>query len=132
MASATGVLRRVPFSQHALSKHSSNLSNQPDVATACSIQVNVKRSRSIGAGLASIKQGRLGQSWGTGQASVRESWRSGRKGRITCAVSTTPERTVPELNDGIAGFYDESSGVWEEIWGEHMHHGYYPEGEKVI
>ncbi|KAL3698310.1 hypothetical protein R1sor_012386 [Riccia sorocarpa] len=35
------------------------------------------------------------------------------------------QRTVPELNDGIANFYNESSGVWEEIWGEHMHHGYY-------
>ena len=30
------------------------------------------------------------------------------------------------LNAGIAGFYDQSSGVWEDIWGEHMHHGYYP------
>jgi tocopherol O-methyltransferase len=25
----------------------------------------------------------------------------------------------------IREFYDASSGVWEEIWGEHMHHGYY-------
>jgi hypothetical protein len=30
------------------------------------------------------------------------------------------------LNEGIAAFYDESSGLWERIWGEHMHHGYYP------
>lgn len=35
------------------------------------------------------------------------------------------QRTQPELYDGIANFYDESSGVWEEVWGEHMHHGYY-------
>lgn len=35
------------------------------------------------------------------------------------------QRTEPELYDGIANFYDESSGVWEEVWGEHMHHGYY-------
>ena len=28
-----------------------------------------------------------------------------------------------ELKDGIAQFYDESSAIWEEIWGEHMHHG---------
>lgn len=34
-------------------------------------------------------------------------------------------RTNPELYDGIANFYDESSGVWEDIWGEHMHHGFY-------
>jgi tocopherol O-methyltransferase len=33
-----------------------------------------------------------------------------------------------ELNDGIANFYDESSGLWESMWGEHMHHGYYEKG----
>lgn len=27
------------------------------------------------------------------------------------------------LNEGIAKFYDESSGLWESMWGEHMHHG---------
>ncbi|KAJ1636929.1 hypothetical protein T492DRAFT_860821 [Pavlovales sp. CCMP2436] len=31
-----------------------------------------------------------------------------------------------DLKSGIAGFYDASSGLWEGIWGEHMHHGYYP------
>lgn len=25
----------------------------------------------------------------------------------------------------IQQFYDSSSGLWERIWGEHMHHGYY-------
>jgi tocopherol O-methyltransferase len=25
----------------------------------------------------------------------------------------------------IQTFYDEASGLWEQIWGEHMHHGYY-------
>lgn len=35
------------------------------------------------------------------------------------------QRSVPELNDGIAKFYDSSSKVWEDMWGEHMHHGYY-------
>jgi tocopherol O-methyltransferase len=29
------------------------------------------------------------------------------------------------LNDRIAQFYDASSGLWEDVWGEHMHHGYY-------
>ncbi|KAK4572109.1 hypothetical protein RGQ29_030507 [Quercus rubra] len=29
------------------------------------------------------------------------------------------------LKKGIAEFYDESSGVWEDIWGDHMHHGFY-------
>jgi hypothetical protein len=33
--------------------------------------------------------------------------------------------TQSTLNDGIATFYDESSGLWESMWGEHMHHGYY-------
>jgi len=35
------------------------------------------------------------------------------------------ERTRDQLKKGIAGFYDASSGVWERVWGEHMHHGYY-------
>eukprot|EP00596_Hydrurales_sp_CCMP1899_P010675 CAMPEP_0119033482 /NCGR_PEP_ID=MMETSP1177-20130426/523_1 /TAXON_ID=2985 /ORGANISM="Ochromonas sp, Strain CCMP1899" /LENGTH=329 /DNA_ID=CAMNT_0006990255 /DNA_START=180 /DNA_END=1169 /DNA_ORIENTATION=+ len=35
-------------------------------------------------------------------------------------------RTDKELKDGIANFYDESSQVWLDVWGEHMHHGYYP------
>jgi tocopherol O-methyltransferase len=25
----------------------------------------------------------------------------------------------------IQQFYDASSGLWEQVWGEHMHHGYY-------
>ena len=25
----------------------------------------------------------------------------------------------------IQEFYDASSSLWEQIWGEHMHHGYY-------
>jgi tocopherol O-methyltransferase len=33
-----------------------------------------------------------------------------------------------ELKAGIANFYDESSGLWESMWGDHMHHGYYPKG----
>ncbi|MDJ0744347.1 MAG: methyltransferase domain-containing protein [Xenococcaceae cyanobacterium MO_167.B27] len=30
-----------------------------------------------------------------------------------------------ELYQQISKFYDASSGLWEKIWGEHMHHGYY-------
>jgi tocopherol O-methyltransferase len=34
------------------------------------------------------------------------------------------------LQDQIKEFYDASSGLWEQIWGEHMHHGYYgPNGD---
>ncbi len=29
------------------------------------------------------------------------------------------------LQDKIKNFYDASSGLWEQVWGEHMHHGYY-------
>ena len=29
------------------------------------------------------------------------------------------------LQEGIADFYDASTGVWVEIWGDHLHHGYY-------
>lgn len=29
------------------------------------------------------------------------------------------------LNQRIQQFYDASSGLWESVWGEHMHHGYY-------
>ncbi|MBU6228189.1 MAG: methyltransferase domain-containing protein [Cyanobacteria bacterium REEB459] len=33
------------------------------------------------------------------------------------------------LAQQIQAFYDASSGLWEQIWGEHMHHGYYgPQG----
>uniref|UniRef100_A0A2N9HXK5 Methyltransferase type 11 domain-containing protein n=1 Tax=Fagus sylvatica TaxID=28930 RepID=A0A2N9HXK5_FAGSY len=35
------------------------------------------------------------------------------------------------LKKGIAEFYDESSGVWEDIWGDHMHHGFYDPDSKV-
>lgn len=34
-------------------------------------------------------------------------------------------RTDAELKLGIAAFYDKSSKLWENVWGEHMHHGYY-------
>jgi len=38
---------------------------------------------------------------------------------------TSKERTREQLKIGIAGFYDRSSKLWEDVWGEHMHHGYY-------
>ncbi|MFM6631650.1 MAG: methyltransferase domain-containing protein [Microcystis panniformis] len=36
-----------------------------------------------------------------------------------------------ELYQRIADFYDSSSGLWERIWSEHMHHGYYGRGGKI-
>lgn len=38
---------------------------------------------------------------------------------------TSKERSREDLKIGIAGFYDRSSQLWEDVWGEHMHHGYY-------
>ncbi|MER3475623.1 MAG: SAM-dependent methyltransferase, partial [Leptolyngbya sp. ERB_1_2] len=29
------------------------------------------------------------------------------------------------LSEQIQQFYDSSSRLWEQTWGEHMHHGYY-------
>ena len=48
----------------------------------------------------------------------------------TMAAPPAELRTKEELRSGIAGFYDKSSGIWERVWGEHMHHGYYPGGAK--
>ena len=42
---------------------------------------------------------------------------------------TAVQRTDPELKSGIAKFYDESSQIWLDVWGEHMHHGYYPDSK---
>ncbi|XP_058181637.1 gamma-tocopherol methyltransferase, chloroplastic-like [Rhododendron vialii] len=50
------------------------------------------------------------------------------KSSATAATTTTAAATTEEvekLQKGIAELYDESSGVWEEIWGDHMHHGFY-------
>jgi tocopherol O-methyltransferase len=33
--------------------------------------------------------------------------------------------SAKSLSQEIQAFYDASSGLWEQIWGEHMHHGYY-------
>lgn len=46
--------------------------------------------------------------------------------RMTMPVTAAATRSVHgELQKGIAELYDESSGMWEDIWGDHMHHGYY-------
>lgn len=33
------------------------------------------------------------------------------------------------LNQRIGKFYDQSTPLWLDVWGEHMHHGYYPDGK---
>ncbi|KAF7131834.1 hypothetical protein RHSIM_Rhsim09G0214000 [Rhododendron simsii] len=45
--------------------------------------------------------------------------------RSTAAGYTSNTEEVEKLQKGIAELYDESSRVWEEIWGDHMHHGFY-------
>jgi len=42
---------------------------------------------------------------------------------VLCKAGT--EASFGDLRSGIAEFYDESSGVWEDMWGDHMHHGFY-------
>lgn len=47
------------------------------------------------------------------------------------AASSTTTPDARSLRDGIADFYDESSVVWEDMWGDHMHHGFYDPGSSV-
>lgn len=49
------------------------------------------------------------------------------------AVSTPAKayRSRADLTRGIARFYDASSKLWESVWGEHMHHGYYDSAAKA-
>ncbi|CAK7333721.1 unnamed protein product [Dovyalis caffra] len=41
-----------------------------------------------------------------------------------CAAATTDGTDTREVNQGIAQLYDKSTGVWEDIWGDHMHYGF--------
>ncbi|KAJ0078984.1 hypothetical protein Patl1_23696 [Pistacia atlantica] len=45
--------------------------------------------------------------------------------RLLTRVTATTTSDARELQQGIAEFYDESSKLWEDIWGHHMHHGFY-------
>ena len=42
------------------------------------------------------------------------------------------DRSDADLKDGIAFFYDRSSKLWEDVWGEHMHHGYYVPEDRTV
>jgi tocopherol O-methyltransferase len=46
-------------------------------------------------------------------------------------IDTQSNTDVEKLNKGIAELYDESSGIWEDIWGDHMHHGFYDSGSDL-
>ncbi|XP_072956286.1 probable tocopherol O-methyltransferase, chloroplastic isoform X2 [Typha angustifolia] len=47
------------------------------------------------------------------------------------AAANQNGRGAEELRKGIAELYDESSEAWEQLWGEHMHHGFYDPGVDV-
>lgn len=55
------------------------------------------------------------------------------KAMATAAAATEvgEVRTREELRKGIAELYDESSGIWEDIWGDHMHHGFYDPSQEA-
>lgn len=46
-------------------------------------------------------------------------------------VDLETRTNVEKLKRGIAEFYDQSSGIWEDIWGDHMHHGFYDPNSTV-
>ena len=78
-------------------------------------------------------RGRRGRAPGGPRAGVRGrlgvGGPAGRRARGGGLQAGAGGRPVAELNAGIASFYDQSSGLWEDMWGEHMHHGYYPQGK---
>lgn len=63
------------------------------------------------------------------QQSQSQSWSRSRssKGRLPRPQARAMAASAEELSlrQGIADFYDESSLVWENVWGDHMHHGFY-------
>jgi len=73
------------------------------------------RSQSLHSPTTSFAAIRVGRgSWTPIRASTRED------------VGLAPQRKEDkQLQKGIAEFYDESSSLWENIWGDHMHHGFY-------
>jgi tocopherol O-methyltransferase len=71
---------------------------------------------------------RTGACPSTGTATTRTALPMASVGRLARRVVdsiTNKERSREDLKIGIAGFYDRSSQLWENVWGEHMHHGYY-------
>ncbi|KAJ9179790.1 hypothetical protein P3X46_008112 [Hevea brasiliensis] len=52
---------------------------------------------------------------------------------VKASISTVmdADAQVTLLKKGIAELYDESSGIWEALWGDHMHHGFYDTDVKV-
>jgi SAM-dependent methyltransferase len=74
------------------------------------------RSRATQARLEAICDRALGPRWG--------------RSRFGFSLTAYRAMSTP-LYQRIQQFYDASSGLWEQIWGEHMHHGYYGPGGKL-
>lgn len=53
---------------------------------------------------------------------IRASTTSTERGEVVLPPQRQDDK---QLQKGIAEFYDESSSIWEDIWGDHMHHGFY-------
>ncbi|CAM8973525.1 unnamed protein product [Rhodiola kirilowii] len=52
---------------------------------------------------------------------------------VTSAMEAENEKeAVLLLKKGIAEFYDGWSGMWEDIWSDHIHHGFYDAGEETV
>lgn len=54
-----------------------------------------------------------------------------RRRRMSVNAAAATSTATEKLQKGIAELYDESSGIWEDIWGDHMHHGFYEPGSNV-
>lgn len=45
--------------------------------------------------------------------------------KVVKEVASPKNIMTNSLNQRIENFYDVSTQIWEEVWGEHLHHGYY-------
>ncbi|KAK4522656.1 hypothetical protein GAYE_PCTG14G0546 [Galdieria yellowstonensis] len=50
-----------------------------------------------------------------------------RQRRMVRKLALRKRPRVTDIGPAIANFYDSRSHLWETLWGEHMHHGYYGE-----
>ncbi|KAL5979574.1 Gamma-tocopherol methyltransferase, chloroplastic [Asimina triloba] len=57
---------------------------------------------------------------------------SSSKGGLPRARAMAAYAEELSLRQGIADFYDESSVAWENLWGDHMHHGFYEPHEQAL
>jgi tocopherol O-methyltransferase len=46
-------------------------------------------------------------------------------------IAASPSAVVePGLNSAVERYYDTTLDLYEELWGEHVHHGYWDPGER--